>query len=163
MLQPDQANFTSSALFFRPPPADENAFLREMELAAEAEETTGRRTARPTPVGSYPPNAWGLYDMHGNVNEWCEDVWHPNHQGAPSDGSAWLDGEDREPFRVVRGGWAAATELVCTSSARQQRRVDAGSRDDDGDEEEGGQDGLMASLFEMMYMPYGFRVVCECR
>lgn len=161
-LSPTQANFTPFAKQFGPPPADEDTFVREMELAAEAEEATGGRSAKPTPVGSYPPNAWGIYDMHGNVDEWCEDVWHPNYEGAPNDGSAWLDGEDSEPFRVVRGGWASATEFVCTSSARRQLRADAGSRDDDGEEDEGDEGGLMASLFAMMYTPYGFRVVCEC-
>ena len=61
----------------------------------------------------------------------------------------------------MRGGWASATEFVCTSSARQQLRADAGSRDDESDDE-GEESGLMASLFAMMYTPYGFRVVCEC-
>jgi formylglycine-generating enzyme required for sulfatase activity len=160
-LSPTQANFTPYAAQFGPPPADENAFIQAMELAAEAAEAAGGRSAKPTPVDSYPPNAWGLYDMHGNVDEWCEDVWHPNYEGAPAGGSAWLDGEDREPFRVVRGGWASATEFVCTSAARRQLRADAGSRDDGGEGAEGAQGGLMASLFAMMYTPYGFRVVCE--
>jgi formylglycine-generating enzyme required for sulfatase activity len=160
-LSPGQVNFTPYAAQFGPPPADEDAFVRGMELAAEADEATGGRSARPTPVGSYPPNAWGLYDMHGNVDEWCEDVWHPSYAGAPADGSAWLDGEDGEPFRVVRGGWASATEFVCTSSARRQLRADAGTPDD-GEPDEEDEGGLMASLFAMMYTPYGFRVVCEC-
>ncbi len=162
-LSPAQANFTPYAAQFGPPPADEGAFIQEMELAAEAEEATGRRSAKPTPVGSYPPNAWGLHDMHGNVDEWCEDVWHPNYEGAPADGSAWLDGEDKEPFRVVRGGWASATEFVCTSSARRQLRADAGSREEDDEGDEGDEGGLMVSLFAMMYTPYGCRVVCECQ
>jgi formylglycine-generating enzyme required for sulfatase activity len=161
-LLPTQANFTPYAALFGPPPADEDAFVRGMEMAAEAEEVTGGRGAKPTPVGSYPPNAWGVCDMHGNVDEWCEDVWHPSYDGAPADGSAWLDGEDQEPFRVVRGGWASATEFVCTSTARRQLRADAGEREDDAEGEEGDEGGLMASLFAMMYTPYGFRVVCEC-
>jgi formylglycine-generating enzyme required for sulfatase activity len=56
-----------------------------------------------TPAGAYPPNAFGLHDMHGNVCEWCEDIWHPNYRGAPADGSAWLtDGHPAQ--RVIRGG-----------------------------------------------------------
>ncbi|MEL6662657.1 MAG: formylglycine-generating enzyme family protein [Pseudomonadota bacterium] len=54
------------------------------------------------PVGSYPANRFGLYDMHGNVWEWCADRWHETYQGAPADGSVW-DGGDASR-RVLRGG-----------------------------------------------------------
>jgi formylglycine-generating enzyme required for sulfatase activity len=55
-----------------------------------------------TVTGSLIPNAWGLYDMSGNVSEWCEDTYHYGYEGAPSDGSAWIDPE--EDARVFRGG-----------------------------------------------------------
>ncbi len=54
-------------------------------------------------VGTKKPNPWGLYDMHGSVWEWCEDVWHDDYRGAPQDGSAWLQTEDPS-MRVLRGG-----------------------------------------------------------
>jgi formylglycine-generating enzyme required for sulfatase activity len=56
------------------------------------------------PVGSLGvANAFGLFDMHGNVQEWCEDVWHQNYNEAPTDGSAWLSG-GYSNRRVLRGG-----------------------------------------------------------
>jgi formylglycine-generating enzyme required for sulfatase activity len=63
----------------------------------------GEYRQKTTPVGSFQPNAWGLYDMHGNVYEWCEDWFHDSYNGAPTDGSVWLSGGERNS-RVFRGG-----------------------------------------------------------
>lgn len=57
---------------------------------------------QPAPVGSFAPNAFGLYDMHGNVWEWLEDCYHDNYGGAPANESAWTAGDCKS--RVIRGG-----------------------------------------------------------
>jgi formylglycine-generating enzyme required for sulfatase activity len=74
----------------------------------------------PAPVGSFMPNAFGLYDTNGNVEEWCEDSWHPNYEGAPQDGSAWQDGDP--DFRVLRGAVWRAFPLAIRSASRKQNR-----------------------------------------
>jgi formylglycine-generating enzyme required for sulfatase activity/tRNA A-37 threonylcarbamoyl transferase component Bud32 len=58
-----------------------------------------------TEVGIFPPNAFGLYDMHGNVWEWCADPWHANYDGAPTDGSVWQEGGDEGLFALRGGSW----------------------------------------------------------
>ena len=70
-----------------------------------------RNRKQTTPVGSFEPNRFGLYDMHGNVFEWVEDCNNVNYRRAPVDGSAWLRGNCGE--RVLRGGsWVGGPEYL---------------------------------------------------
>ena len=74
-----------------------------------------------SPVGSFKPNAFGLYDMLGNVWEWTEDTYHNDYNGAPTDGSAWVQktsGQDRSVGRVIRGGSWKVHSLFMTASYR---------------------------------------------
>jgi formylglycine-generating enzyme required for sulfatase activity len=92
-----------------------------------------------TPVGMLPANAWGLHDMHGNVDEWCLDHWHHGYEGAPADGSAWLSSTDRQQqstpkavevgtddseSRLLRGGSWIFFPGRCRSAYRYHGRPD---------------------------------------
>jgi formylglycine-generating enzyme required for sulfatase activity len=90
------------------------------------------------PVGQKKPNGWGLYDMSGNVWEWCEDNWHGDYIGAQDDGTAWIDSDNRSwTKKCLRGGSWFSNPDYCRSAFRfyDSRR----NYDDD----------------------YGFRVVCD--
>jgi formylglycine-generating enzyme required for sulfatase activity len=88
-----------------------------------------------TEVGQFPANGYGLYEMHGNVWEWCLDHWHRNYEGAPTDGSPWVLGESED--RVVRGGYCFYDSGYCRSAYRgHYLPVDCN-------------------------LPFGFRVVCD--
>jgi formylglycine-generating enzyme required for sulfatase activity len=87
-----------------------------------------------TEVGSFPPNGFGLYDMHGNVFEWCLDHYHDSYKEAPADGSAWESGGGSNP--ILRGGsW-----YYPPSESRCAYRV--------------------SDKPNNRYSTYGFRVVC---
>ena len=79
---------------------------------------------RTTPLGSYPPNAFGLQDMHGNVWEWCDDGWHDNHENAPTDGSSWNENHSQSVLRIHRGGSWYIDLRVCRSAARSWVNAD---------------------------------------
>ncbi|REJ43172.1 MAG: TIR domain-containing protein [Microcystis flos-aquae TF09] len=89
-----------------------------------ADEPKGEYREETTPVGQFPPNAFGLYDMHGNVWEWCADTWHDNYDGAPTDGSVWIENgnDNRSPLRG--GSWCLNPDS-CRSAVRNYyfRRV----------------------------------------
>jgi eukaryotic-like serine/threonine-protein kinase len=91
-----------------------------------------------TPVASFPPNLFGLYDMHGNLWEWCMDEWVGNYRDAPTDGSARgdLETRDENKQRVVRGGSWFSSGQICRAASRSS---------------------LPASY---RHNHYGFRVVC---
>jgi formylglycine-generating enzyme required for sulfatase activity len=94
---------TTTPFYFGETITGELANYRASETYAG--EAKGEYREETTPVGQFPPNAFGLYDMHGNVWEWCADTWHDNYDGAPTDGSAWIkNGDDnRSPLRG--GSW----------------------------------------------------------
>jgi formylglycine-generating enzyme required for sulfatase activity len=89
-----------------------------------------------TPVDTFEPNAFGLYDMHGNVSEWCLDHCHLDYIGAPADGSAWIAG-GFDDVRIVRGGDYTLFPYYCRSASRGTQEPDS------------------------HYTNIGFRVVCE--
>jgi formylglycine-generating enzyme required for sulfatase activity len=105
-----------------------------------ASEPKGEYRKQTTEVGSLSPNGFGLYDMHGNVWEWCQDDWHDSYEGAPTDGSPWFVKnnklEEKTQLAVLRGGSWFNSPNFCRSAFRNFFNRDN------------------------HYKPFGFRVVC---
>jgi formylglycine-generating enzyme required for sulfatase activity len=119
-----------------------------------ADEPKGKSREETTPVGQFPPNAFGLYDMHGNVWEWCLDPWHDSYQRkTQTDSEVWDEEQSEEQYllnknnviqllsdkrtRVLRGGSWSNIPWICRSADR-----DWGDPD-------------------LRFIYFGFRVVCR--
>jgi len=83
-----------------------------------AEEVAGEDRGETTPVGSFPPNGFGLYDMHGNVWEFCTDPWHDSYRGAPNNGGVWSENPDVNYSQIMRGGSWCFFSWCCRSGYR---------------------------------------------
>ncbi len=84
----------------------------------------GQFRQKTVPVDSFEPNPWGLCNVHGNVWEWVEDVWHANYKGAPTDGSAWLQGGDPSERVVCGGSWRSGPQNLRAASRLRSDSVD---------------------------------------
>jgi formylglycine-generating enzyme required for sulfatase activity/SpoVK/Ycf46/Vps4 family AAA+-type ATPase len=101
-----------------------------------ANEPKGQYRNETNPIGQFFPNAFGLYDLHGSVWEWCLDYWYPDYRGAPTDGSAWSSDRNNDT-RLLRGGSFFSLPRNCRSASRRY------------------------IIPDHRYCLIGFRVVCE--
>jgi formylglycine-generating enzyme required for sulfatase activity len=106
-ITPDLANYNGTAPYGRGP--------------------RGPYRATTTEVGYFNvSNGFGLFDLYGNVWEWCLDTWHDHYQKAPADGSAWTTGGD-DTYRILRGGSWGNSPWYCRSANRGRAKPDNNS------------------------------------
>jgi formylglycine-generating enzyme required for sulfatase activity len=99
-------------------------FVNFVGLHNFADEPKGVYRGGPTGKDEFPPNRFGLHDMHGNVWEWCEDAWHDDYAGAPLDGKPWSGGDP--DWRVMRGGCWHDPPSLCRSTSRLKAKAEEG-------------------------------------
>ena len=98
--------------------------------ATYADEPKREYREQTTSVGEFSPNAFGLYDIHGNVWEWCADHWHSNYKGAPADGSEWIEAANNDNHsRVLRGGSWHNNPEICHCAIRNYYNPDIEDND----------------------------------
>jgi formylglycine-generating enzyme required for sulfatase activity len=102
------------------------SFANYTENFTYGQDEKGEYTEKASFVGSFDvANNFGLYDMHGNVWEWCLDNWHNNYENAPSDGSAWINSEESNSnTHVLRGGSWVDFFYLCRSAFRNRNNTD---------------------------------------
>ena len=120
---------TTTPFYFGETITGELANYRASETYAE--EVKGEYRKETTAVGQFPPNAFGLYDMHGNVWEWCADTWHDNYDGAPTDGSVWIENGDDNRSPLRGGSWYDYPD-DCRSAFRHYYARRGGNYNDNG-------------------------------
>jgi len=96
--------------------------------ATYANEPPGIFREKTTPVGIFPPNGFGVSDLHGNVWEWCEDTYQPDYQKAPRDGRAWIIADNKQ-VRVLKGGSWFVDPRNCRSAVRAWEVTAIGLKD----------------------------------
>jgi formylglycine-generating enzyme required for sulfatase activity len=108
---------TETAFYFGETITSQLANYRASKVFAD--EPEGECREKTTDVGIFPPNFFGLYDMHGNVWEWCADTWHENYQEAPTDATPWNDtnNNDNQEYLLRGGSWYVNAD-VCRSAYR---------------------------------------------
>ncbi len=117
---------TTTPFYFGETITTELANYRGTDIISESGINSGQYALGPkgnyrqqtTEIGKFSPNSFGLYDLHGNVLEWCQDIWQDSYENAPADGTAWIEENNQQSYRIVRGGSWVNIPKVCRSGSR---------------------------------------------